>query len=92
MELFKIVLIFSVALIPPVLSAWHMRKARERLRQRLIAAREASRAIVLTPPPSRPLLAIGDTTCQYNARSAYIRCAINPEGPCEGCRHYEAVE
>ncbi|WP_202895402.1 DUF6464 family protein [Iningainema tapete] len=33
--------------------------------------------------------AIGDTSCQYNARSPYIRCAINPCGPCEGCIHYE---
>ena len=32
---------------------------------------------------------IGDTSCVNNARSPYIRCAINPEGPCEDCRHYE---
>jgi Family of unknown function (DUF6464) len=29
---------------------------------------------------------IGDATCQYNARSTLIRCAIHPTGPCEGCR------
>jgi Family of unknown function (DUF6464) len=29
---------------------------------------------------------IGDATCQYNARSALIRCAVHPLGPCEGCR------
>ncbi|MBE9047771.1 hypothetical protein IQ255_25810 [Pleurocapsales cyanobacterium LEGE 10410] len=32
---------------------------------------------------------IGDTTCINNARSPYIRCAINPEGPCDGCVHYQ---
>lgn len=32
---------------------------------------------------------IGDTTCINNAQSPYIRCAINPEGPCDGCSHYE---
>ena len=32
---------------------------------------------------------IGDTSCANNARSPYIRCAINPCGPCEDCRHYE---
>ena len=32
---------------------------------------------------------IGDTTCVNNARSPYIRCAINPEGPCDECQHYE---
>lgn len=32
---------------------------------------------------------IGDTSCQFNARSPVIRCAVNPDGPCEGCQHYE---
>ena len=32
---------------------------------------------------------IGDTTCINNAHSPYIRCAINPEGPCDECIHYE---
>jgi len=34
---------------------------------------------------------IGDITCQYNARSELLRCAVNPEGPCEGCPHYEPI-
>jgi Family of unknown function (DUF6464) len=33
---------------------------------------------------------IGDISCQYNARSGHIRCAVNPTGPCEGCRYYES--
>ncbi|MEB3280598.1 MAG: DUF6464 family protein [Lyngbya sp.] len=33
---------------------------------------------------------IGDLSCQFNARSSYIRCAVNPSGPCEGCRFYQA--
>lgn len=32
---------------------------------------------------------IGDATCRYSARSELVRCAVNPEGPCEGCRFYE---
>lgn len=32
---------------------------------------------------------LGDTTCVNNARSPYIRCAINPSGPCDECSHYE---
>lgn len=35
---------------------------------------------------------IGDTTCANNARSPYIRCAINPSGPCDTCSHYEKQE
>ena len=33
---------------------------------------------------------IGDTSCANNAQSPYIRCAINPEGPCDGCFHFES--
>ena len=32
---------------------------------------------------------IGDTTCINNAHSPYLRCAINPSGPCDECPHYE---
>ncbi|PSB23242.1 hypothetical protein C7B61_10555 [filamentous cyanobacterium CCP1] len=32
---------------------------------------------------------IGDMTCLYNARSELVRCAVNPSGPCKGCRFYE---
>jgi Family of unknown function (DUF6464) len=29
---------------------------------------------------------IGDATCIYNARSTLLRCAVHPNGPCEGCK------
>lgn len=32
---------------------------------------------------------IGDASCRYNACSEMIRCAVNPDGPCETCRYYE---
>lgn len=35
---------------------------------------------------------VGDISCKFNARSGYIRCAVNPDGPCQGCRHYEPKE
>jgi hypothetical protein len=31
---------------------------------------------------------IGDLSCSYNARSPYIRCAVNPNGLCQDCRYY----
>lgn len=31
---------------------------------------------------------IGDLSCSYNARSPYIRCAVNPDGLCQDCRYY----
>jgi hypothetical protein len=35
---------------------------------------------------------IGDISCTYNARSPYIRCAVNPDGLCQDCRHYQREE
>jgi len=35
---------------------------------------------------------IGDLNCRFNARSEILRCAVNPEGPCQGCRSFEASE
>jgi hypothetical protein len=32
---------------------------------------------------------VGDISCKFNARSSYVRCAVNPSGPCQDCRHYE---
>lgn len=34
---------------------------------------------------------IGDPSCAYNARSELLRCAANPMGPCDRCKHYEAI-
>jgi hypothetical protein len=31
---------------------------------------------------------IGDISCEFNARSPYIRCAVNPGGLCQNCIHY----
>jgi hypothetical protein len=32
---------------------------------------------------------IGNPLCRFNARSPYLRCAINPFGPCLECSSYE---
>lgn len=34
---------------------------------------------------------LGDVTCQFNARSELIRCAVNPGGPCSNCRDYRRL-
>ena len=34
---------------------------------------------------------VGDPSCQYNARSELVRCAVNPEGPCDRCRFYQLI-
>jgi hypothetical protein len=34
---------------------------------------------------------IGDATCHFNARSELLRCALHPDGPCQGCSDYQPV-
>lgn len=68
-------------------------RAQERLRLAMRAA--ANRPIPPQLPPEHRYVdgfgyIIGDLTCQFNARSSYIRCAVNPFGPCETCPHYQA--
>jgi hypothetical protein len=45
------------------------------------------------PPAERSLVAgrwiLGDASCHFNAQSELIRCAVNPEGPCDRCRFFE---
>ncbi|MGF1481353.1 MAG: DUF6464 family protein [Cyanophyceae cyanobacterium] len=47
-----------------------------------------------TRPSEKSLLngrwVVGEATCRFNAHSEMLRCAVNPEGPCQGCRFYEA--
>ncbi len=91
------IFVFVLALTPPIFSLWMLKRAKARLRARLLAVRQQS--VVRVPqrnqmPPDRYYLEgvgylIGDITCQFNARSAYIRCAVNPSGPCENCLHYQ---
>ncbi|MEM9007987.1 MAG: DUF6464 family protein [Cyanobacteria bacterium P01_F01_bin.86] len=41
-------------------------------------------------PPETNL--IGKMDCRHNARSPFLRCAINPLGPCEDCHDFEPME
>ncbi|MDJ1184196.1 DUF6464 family protein [Roseofilum casamattae] len=99
-----LILVFFIGMIPPALSLWMMRKVEIQCQQRQEQLLQAHRRRPLRSPRERLLAdlptdssrtielsaTIGDTTCQYNARSPYLRCAINPMGPCEQCCHYEA--
>jgi hypothetical protein len=94
------ILVFVLGLTPPVLSIWVMQKAKERAQVRLRAAAQAQ---VVTGLQTQPWsldqyylegvgYLIGDISCRFNAHSPYIRCAVNPEGPCKECRYYEPKE
>ncbi|WP_275994510.1 DUF6464 family protein [Argonema antarcticum] len=89
----KTLLVLIVGMIPPLISVWVMRKAEARARSRLrIAIERASLTpLVMTPHPP-DLQYIGDRTCKFNANSPYVRCAVNPLGPCQECPHYRSPE
>ncbi|MGB7712881.1 MAG: DUF6464 family protein [Microcoleus sp.] len=92
------ILIFFIGLTPWLLSLWVMRNSTTETRERIAAARLA----VANRPWGTQVqtgdrtyiqgfgYSIGDLTCEYNARSNYLRCAINPDGPCKDCLHYKA--
>ena len=88
-----VILIFAISLTLPLLSIWILHQEEARSRTRFRAVMEATaRSHLLSLEAQRleisnPL--IGDASCQYNARSALIRCAVNPSGPCQECPYYE---
>ncbi|MEG4942464.1 DUF6464 family protein [Microcoleus sp. F4-D5] len=45
------------------------------------------------PPTERTFVSgiwvIGDASCRFNARSEILRCAVNPNGPCDRCCDYQ---
>lgn len=92
--------IFAVGLLPPLLSLWMMRRTQARmqaeLRRATMTTRVRSRRYPSLPADSYYLegvgFLIGDISCRFNARSRYLRCAVNPEGPCQGCRYYTQTD
>ncbi|MBD1837266.1 hypothetical protein H6F78_04250 [Coleofasciculus sp. FACHB-64] len=96
----EILLIFVVSLIPGLLSVWHVRRIEARNMAGLQAAMrriEARQMQRMQMPSDQHYIEgvgylIGDITCQFNAHSAYIRCAVNPFGPCHECSSYKSRE
>jgi Family of unknown function (DUF6464) len=102
-KVLRTLLVIAVGFLPSLFSLWILRKSQLRTRAQMRqAAMNLSRTRV-RQSSSRPApgdryylegvgYLIGDISCKFNARSGYIRCAVNPEGPCEGCRYYEPKE
>ncbi len=92
-------LVVAVGFMPPLLSLWVLRSYQARVQVKL---RQATIAPVLRVGQGKFVsdryylpgvgYLIGDITCQYNARCGYLRCAVNPQGPCDGCREREPRE
>jgi hypothetical protein len=99
--MFAAFVILVIGLMPSVVSLWVMRRSEERMQARLALTMEAVANHGLSrlrlPNPDQNYIdglgyIVGDITCQFNARSPYLRCAVNPSGPCEACRHYQSKE
>lgn len=96
----KALLIFAIGLMPPLLSVWMMRykaATRNRLRAATNIPPTNIRIQTNSSIPERYYLEgvgylIGDISCKFNARSSYLRCAVNPQGPCANCRYYEQTK
>ncbi|WP_341531259.1 DUF6464 family protein [Nostoc sp. UHCC 0302] len=98
----RTLLVIAVGFLPSLFSLWVMRKTQLRTRARLRQA-AMSFPVVRVRQNERPIESdryylegvgylIGDISCKFNARSGYIRCAVNPDGPCNGCRYFEPKE
>jgi len=66
---------------------YHLKAGRYRLHEVAIYVQSAQRPTEQSLVEGRWV--IGDASCRFNAHSELIRCAVNPEGPCEQCRSYE---
>ncbi|MFK0734053.1 MAG: DUF6464 family protein [Gloeotrichia echinulata GP01] len=98
----KTLLVFAIGFLPSLFSLWVIRKtqlrARTRMRQTSMnLAGVQVRENIIPLQGDRYYVEgvgylIGDISCKFNARSSYMRCAVNPSGPCQGCRHYEPKE
>ncbi len=92
--------VITVILVAVFLSLWSIFYHRLRRRRRLTVVEHSPTRRFYKRTPQDPEeqyvqgvgYVIGDLTCTYNARSPYMRCAVNPEGLCQDCRHYERRE
>jgi hypothetical protein len=92
--------ILVLGLTPSLFSLWIIRQADARAQERLRLAMEsvANRGLPTLRLSSDHHYVegigymVGDLTCRFNARSSYMRCAVNPSGPCQDCSHYQPTK
>ena len=98
--MFEILLIFWIGITPCLVSLWILHNFKAKTTQRLNSVRLVVNYREITARSSQPEqqyiegvgYIIGDLTCKFNARSSHIRCAVNPLGPCKGCRDYQSID
>jgi hypothetical protein len=103
MYMLETLMVLVLGLIPPLVSVLVIQKAEAQARERLQIAMNTNNFAIAHARQGTRLspdhhyveglgYIVGDLTCQFNARSSYMRCAVNPYGPCQECPHYEPIE
>lgn len=102
MIMFEAIAIVLVGFIPGFLSCVLLRKVHTHTRQRIYPAINLPTGRLYRSHPYLEAMdyhyveglgyMLGDITCQFNARSPYLRCTLNPAGSCKECPHYESIE
>lgn len=100
--MFEAIAIFLVGFIPGLFSCVIVRKVQSLASRRIYPAMNLSTGRLYRPHPYLEAMdyhyveglgyMVGDITCQFNARSPYLRCTVNPSGPCKECSHYQSIE
>lgn len=92
-----ILLIFVIGLTPAIVSAWLSARAdrNEKCGDAAMMPTTMGQSMLKLLDSNTDMqyvegmgYMIGDITCNLNARSPYLRCAMNPMGPCDGCSAY----
>ena len=69
---------------------YKLKSGRYRLDKIALYVQSANRPIEQSLIDGRWVL--GNAECRFNARSELLRCAVNPEGPCDCCRFFEPLD
>jgi hypothetical protein len=90
----QIALILTIAILPSVAGLWQMKRSRHRFDRRWDRIRQRSwiRPAIDSTAIDLHNLPLGHSNCRWSAKSSQLRCAINPYGPCLGCRDYTPID
>ncbi len=70
----------------------HLMRQSSRDRAYLRFLQDWRREVILLRYDRDPQKFLGRADCVFSAQSSYLRCAVHPSGPCQGCGHFQAIE
>lgn len=86
----EVIAIATASLLPALLGRYWLRRSAARLDARLQRARQMRPVAIRMAAAAHPRPILGDPRCRYSANSPHLRCAVNPQGPCEHCTYFRA--